>query len=769
MDVSNVDPEEVLVDFQTVDPGDVSGEVDEAWLKAASLDHGKEDKVMVSIRIRPTQATSAWIPSPATNSIKLDPAYTKHSSSATQTTTFNFDSILTGTPNKPIYSTVARSHVHAAMEGYNAVIFAYGQTASGKTFTLSGDEAEPGIIPRSMKDVFAFIRRTPTREYLLRCSYLEIYNESIHDLLAPPTSAAANPVQIQGIGGDMTLTPLREEVVTSLKGVKEVLKRGEGNRRTACTDWNERSSRSHSVFRMVIESRERGTRDNDDDGDEGPVPAAPNGRQTPGLGRHTPGPGARSQTPGPKLQARGGKSVQTSVLSLIDLAGSEKATTDKERAKEGKYINTSLLTLGSVIGTLAENAGKGKTDHVPYRNSKLTRMLQPSLSGNARISVICTLNPDISAVSESTNTLQFAKRIKTVQLNAQKKEIVDTDALIERYRKEIEDLKSRLADKEAEAPVRSRRLSAREQVDESKAMKDLNSRIQQLTKLILTSQTLDESKGDESRPSSPIKIDFDMSPYQLQQELLTARLQVESQATQILSLEAALESRPPLPASAPETEKDRMIQDQAKTIRELEIVVLGYEENLGEPLRAVREDVEKEWMGKLDEEIQKREEKERWAGELVKQLEKEKKMRVTLEEERRALAAFVTKFDSLGLGLTMPPSSKLNPPMPSSGGASATYPERRSSLMAENTKTSATEALLSETASPMRIDIHQSMFKAHPSLLEQLPEEEWSDVSFDTGDVPEKPVGGGKGPFTSRKGAQSPVRGILGDKENIRP
>ena len=100
-------------------------------------------------------------------------------------------------------------------------------------------------------------------------------------------------------------------------------------------------------------------------------------------------------------------------------------------------------------------------------------------------------------------------------MNAQKKEIVDTDALIERYRKEIEDLKQRLAEKEAEAPVRSRRLSAREQVDESKAMKDLNSRIQQLTKLILTSQTVDESKGDDSRPNSPIKIDFDMSPYQV--------------------------------------------------------------------------------------------------------------------------------------------------------------------------------------------------------------------------------------------------------------
>ena len=203
------------------------------------------------------------------------------------------------------------------MEGFNAVIFAYGQTASGKTFTLTGNEDEPGIIPRAMKDVFAFIRRTPTREYLLRCSYLEIYNESIHDLLAPPSSAAANPVQIQGIGADMTLAPLREEVVTSLKSVKEVLKRGEGNRRTACTDWNERSSRSHSVFRMVIESRERGGREEDDnDDDKIPFPTAPSGRQTPGLGRHTPGPGARSQTPGPRLQVRGGRSVQTSVLVL---------------------------------------------------------------------------------------------------------------------------------------------------------------------------------------------------------------------------------------------------------------------------------------------------------------------------------------------------------------------------------------------------------------------------------------------------------------------
>ena len=191
------------------------------------------------------------------------------------------------------------------MEGFNSVIFAYGQTASGKTFTLSGDENEPGIIPRAMRDVFGFIKRTPGREYLLRCSYLEIYNETIHDLLAPPGSGSGNQVQIQGAGtpgSDIILTPLREEVVTSLKGVNEVLRRGESHRRTACTDWNERSSRSHSVFRMVIESRERSS----GSGSESPDARAPSR-----SGRATPGPGAHS---GSRLQAKGGKSVQTSVL-----------------------------------------------------------------------------------------------------------------------------------------------------------------------------------------------------------------------------------------------------------------------------------------------------------------------------------------------------------------------------------------------------------------------------------------------------------------------
>jgi centromeric protein E len=115
----------------------------------------------------------------------------------------------------------------------------------------SGSDEEPGIIPRAMRDVFGYIKATPDREYLLRASYLEIYNEQIHDLLAPGVGAARVPVSLQGTGFNVIMTPLREEVVTSLKAVREVMERGESNRRTASTDWNERSSRSHSVFRLV--------------------------------------------------------------------------------------------------------------------------------------------------------------------------------------------------------------------------------------------------------------------------------------------------------------------------------------------------------------------------------------------------------------------------------------------------------------------------------------------------------------------------------------
>ncbi|EJC99085.1 kinesin-domain-containing protein [Fomitiporia mediterranea MF3/22] len=756
MDVSRIDPEQALVDAENVDV-DLSFELDERELR--SMQYGREDKVHVSIRIRPTEETQAWTAKPSENSLKLLPQY--HKSPATPAPEYHYDEVLVGSDNKAVYRAAARSHVEAAMNGYNSVVFAYGQTASGKTYTLTGTDEQPGIIPRAMKDVFAFIRRTPSREYLLRCSYLEIYNEAIFDLLAPPSVRSA--VQIQGIGDNVILAPLREEVVTSLKGVHEVLDRGYGNRRTASTDWNERSSRSHSVFRLVIESRERGGASEVGDG-----------RVTP-FTPHLPG--------GARLQSRDGRSVQMSVLSLIDLAGSERATSDKDRTREGRYINTSLLTLGSVIGTLAENAAKGKSDHIPFRNSKLTRMLQPSLSGNARISVICTINPVPSAVAESTSTLLFAQRVKRVQLHAKKKEVVDTDALLERYRKEIDDLKRRLAEREAVAPTQGRRLSAKEQLDESRAMNDLNSRIQQLTKLILTSNSLDETKADQSRPSSPSKVNFDLEPYQLQQELLSARRRIESQATQILSLEAALLARPELSADAPENEKDKLIAEQTKTIRELEVVVRGYEENLGEPLRAVKEDVEAEWRVRVDEERKLREEKEAWAEELMRCLEKEKSMRLKLEEERHALISFVSRFDSLGLTSSPSIPSRIRQPM---FGPSA-FPSRKKTPFATSLNSVIENNSLqqqSPSASPVKPDFARSVQDA-PSLLgaqntgfSDLADVDClSDTSFDRGlfisDAGELDARL-KTPFNIAKDVEknrtsgSP-RSIFQDKENIFP
>jgi centromeric protein E len=233
-------------------------------------------------------------------------------------------------------------------------------------------------------------------------------------------------------------------------------------------------------------------------------------------------------------------------------------------------------------------------------------------------------------------------------------------------------------------------------------MKDLNSRIEQLTKLILTSASVDDAvrdhdgEGGGSQPESPIKIDFDMSPYQLQQELLAARLQIETQAHQILSLEASLLARShatgEVPGDAAPEEKDRVIAEQARTIRELESYEekksTGVVEDMEVELRRVRDEIEMEWEAKFEEERKVREEKERWADEVVKAFEKEKKTRVKLEEERRALAAFVSKFDSLVLGSDKSSAEnmskakvKLGKPLgiPSPGGSAMSTYERRQS------------------------------------------------------------------------------------------
>ncbi|CAO3682575.1 unnamed protein product [Rhizopus microsporus] len=279
---------------------------------------------------------------------------------------------------------------------------------------MMGTESQPGVIPRSVDNVFKFIKNAVTKEFLLRISYIEIYNETIKDLLNPSNdNLKIHEDRIRGV----YVTPLTEEVVTSPEDVFKIIRKGEANRHISATDYNLHSSRSHTVFQMIIESKERNSTSI----------TMMNGR------RRTLSTNRNGLTKEP---------IKISQLNLIDLAGSEKAASNEERRKEGAYINKSLLTLGTVISKLTEN-GKS-TAHIPYRDSKLTRILQTSLSGLAKVAVICTISPSASAVEESINTLKFASRVKRITIHAKNDDIMDDKALLQKYRGEIAELKTKL-------------------------------------------------------------------------------------------------------------------------------------------------------------------------------------------------------------------------------------------------------------------------------------------------------------------------------------
>ncbi|TYI33859.1 hypothetical protein ES332_A04G164200v1 [Gossypium tomentosum] len=353
--------------------------------------------------------------------------------------------------SQEVYEIAARPVVQAAMEGVNGTVFAYGVTSSGKTHTMHGDQNAPGIIPLAIKDVFSIIQDTPGREFLLRVSYLEIYNEVINDLLDPTGQNLRVREDAQGT----YVEGIKEEVVLSPGHVLSFIAAGEEHRHVGSNNFNLFSSRSHTIFTLMIESSAHG---DEYDG------------------------------------------VVFSQLNLIDLAGSESSKTETTglRRKEGSYINKSLLTLGTVIGKLSE----GKASHVPYRDSKLTRLLQSSLSGHGHVSLICTVTPASSNMEETHNTLKFASRAKRVEIYASRNKIIDEKSLIKKYQREISVLKEELdhlrqgmligvnheelmtlRQKLEEGQVKMK--SRLEEEEEAKAA--LMSRIQRLTKLILVS------------------------------------------------------------------------------------------------------------------------------------------------------------------------------------------------------------------------------------------------------------------------------------------
>lgn len=271
-----------------------------------------------------------------------------------------------------IFDFSIRPTVDDILNGYNGTVFAYGQTGAGKSYTMMGtsidDEEGRGVIPRIVEQIFASIMSSPsTIEYTVRVSYMEIYMERIRDLLAPQNDNL--PVHEEKNRG-VYVKGLLEIYVSSVQEVYEVMRRGGTARAVAATNMNQESSRSHSIFVITITQK--------------------------------------------NVETGSAKSGQ---LFLVDLAGSEKVGktgASGQTLEEAKKINKSLSALGMVINALTD----GKSSHVPYRDSKLTRILQESLGGNSRTTLIVNCSPSSYNDAETLGTLRFGTRAKSIKNKA---------------------------------------------------------------------------------------------------------------------------------------------------------------------------------------------------------------------------------------------------------------------------------------------------------------------------------------------------------------
>ncbi|XP_019201316.1 centromere-associated protein E isoform X4 [Oreochromis niloticus] len=366
----------------------------------------EESAVKVCVRVRPLIAreeSASENAEPVQIFWKADKKSIHQIDDGNSTKSFSFDRVFAADETtSQLYNDIAKPLVVSTVEGYNGTIFAYGQTSSGKTFTMMGTSRTPGVIPQAVEDVFQTIKNFPKKEFLLRVSYMEIYNETVTDLLVD--SWKRKPLEVrEQINKNIYVADLTEELVTSPAQVLAWIRKGEKNRHYGKTKMNQRSSRSHTIFRMILESRER---------------------SDPASGESSDG------------------AIIVSHLNLVDLAGSERASqtgAEGARFKEGCNINRSLFTLGQVIKKLTDENQKGFTN---YRDSKLTRILQNSLGGNAKTVIICTITP--VTLDETLSTLQFASTAKKMKNDPHVTEVSDDGALLKRYRNEIAELKRRL-------------------------------------------------------------------------------------------------------------------------------------------------------------------------------------------------------------------------------------------------------------------------------------------------------------------------------------
>ncbi|KDQ09272.1 hypothetical protein BOTBODRAFT_191177 [Botryobasidium botryosum FD-172 SS1] len=339
------------------------------------------------------------------------------------TRTYPFDRVFGPEADQAmIYHDVVSPILDEVLMGYNCTVFAYGQTGTGKTFTMQGDltpsisggtSTDAGIIPRTLARLFYHLENK-VADYSVKISYMELYNEELRDLLAAelkePTgnaqpmgqgSNAGNGLKIYDDAGKkgVMIQGLEEVPVKDAKDAIELLRKGSHRRQIAATKFNEHSSRSHSIFTITVHTKES--------------------------------------------SSKGDDLLKVGKLNLVDLAGSEnigRSGAENKRAREAGMINQSLLTLGRVINGLVDNAS-----HIPYRESKLTRLLQDSLGGRTKTCIIATVSPTRSNMEESLSTLDYALRAKSIKNKPELNQRMTRNGLLKEYVCEIERLKGDLA------------------------------------------------------------------------------------------------------------------------------------------------------------------------------------------------------------------------------------------------------------------------------------------------------------------------------------
>ncbi|XP_036405439.1 kinesin-like protein KIF3C isoform X2 [Megalops cyprinoides] len=330
--------------------------------------------------------------------------------------TFTFDAVYDASSKQSdLYDETVRPLIDSVLLGFNGTIFAYGQTGTGKTYTMQGlwmDPEKRGIIPNSFEHIFTHISRSQNQQYLVRASYLEIYQEEIRDLLCKDHTKKLELKENPDSG--VYIKDLSSFVTKNVKEIEHVMNVGNQTRSIGFTNMNEHSSRSHAIFVITVECSEMG----------------PDGENHIRVGK----------------------------LNLVDLAGSErqsKTGVQGERLKEATKINLSLSALGNVISALVD----GKSTHIPYRDSKLTRLLQDSLGGNAKTIMVATLGPASYNYEETLTTLRYANRAKNIK-NKPRVNEDPKDALLREFQEEIARLKAQL-DKQGLLTKKRRRNSRR--------------------------------------------------------------------------------------------------------------------------------------------------------------------------------------------------------------------------------------------------------------------------------------------------------------------